>query len=283
MKKIFLVLALLFGIACPGGGGQDTKQGAKPPTKPIITHVVRTKQRVTKNIIFLFDCSTSMGRNDRFKVAMREVNGILHMPTDEAMFSMFTFQSTLNEMSFWAGLKEKDDPKPPPTGWAKLPSLNAVKSANDFLNKVRCTSYTDIGSAIQKAFELNIHRDDLTIILFSDGNNTYPSFQGKKPSEVKILIDKLQKARTDRKKGKIGIFCFGVSAEQNVVMLSAIAKAGGGSYLTTDTICATCRVRKTDSPEVQRVHRSTHISSNHPDYDDDDDYDAPDLDLPDVR
>jgi len=270
MKRLLLAIILLLGIS-PDTRSQDepnTNAEQRPP--PSITYFVKSDTRVSKNMIFLFDCSTSMGRNNRFQTGMAQVKAILGQPLDDGMFSLIGFQSTEEEFQIWPGLKEKDDPKPAPDGWAKLPSAHASIAANDFLNKIQCTSYTDIGSAIEKAFKLNVNKKELTIIIFSDGNNTYPTFSGKRPSEVKKHIAKLQQARVKANKDKIAIFVFGVSAEQNVVMLSAIAKAGNGTYLTADDVCKVCRKSTKDVPEVQRVHRASHIDESHPDYDDDD-------------
>ena len=226
-----------------------------------ITTVVKAPKgvRVTKNMIFLFDCSTSMGRTNRLQTAMAEFRGIIGQPMDDGMFSLLTFQAREESIKIWPGFKEKDDPKPPPKGWAKLPSLNALKAANKWLNGIGCWNYTDMGTIIKKAFALNKNREKLTIILFTDGNNTYPNFNGQKPSAVAALIKKLNKQRIKAKKDMIRIFVFGVSAEQNVVMLSEIAKAGSGSYITSDKICPICRKFKKDVPEVQQVHRSEHI------------------------
>ena len=274
-KSLF---ALIFILILSSAQADDPPAEERQPT---VTYFVRPPEdsRVSKNMIFLFDCSTSMGRNNRFQTALREVRNILSYPVDEAMFSLIAFKAEEYEFSVWPGMKEEDDPNPPPRGWAKLPSVNASKSANDFLNKILCNSWTDIGTAIKKAFDFNADRENLTIILFTDGNNTFPFFRGKRPSQVVEQISSLQKARTDRGKDRIKIFVFGVSAEQNVIMLSAIARAGQGGYLTTDQVCERCRANKEDVAEVQRVHRSMHLPPDHSDYDGD----APDLDPDDVR
>lgn len=254
MRKIVLILILMLGLA----RAEDQPTYIVQPADHI---------KVTKNMIFLFDCSTSMSRNNRFETGLKQVKTILSYPVDDARFSLICFKAVKNEFKIWPGFKEEGDENPPPEGWAKLPSENASKAANKFLNEVNCNGYTDIGSVIKYAFEQNANRKELTIILFTDGNNTHPFFRGVKPSKVAEQIKALQKTRTDNGKDQITIFVFGVSEEQNVIMLSEIAKAGNGGYLTTDNICATCRANKRDIPEIQQEHRSQHISKDHPDYD----------------
>jgi hypothetical protein len=215
--------------------------------------------RVTKNVVFLFDCSTSMSRANRFAKAVQEINQVLSYPLDDGMFSLIGFRKG-RSYYVWPGFNEEDDPKPAPHGWAKLPSLNAIQNANRYLNGVRCQGWTDIGSAIQKVFSDNQNREEVTIILFTDGNNTFPSYNGKKPSEVAATIRALNETRKKAQKDKIRIFVFGLSAEQNVKMLTTIAQEGGGGYLTTDIPCAIClkTKRNSDVPEIQRYHRVGH-------------------------
>ena len=239
-------------------------------TEPVITHIVKAPKgvRVTKNMIFLFDCSHSMGKNNRFKIAMRELKAIIGSVDDDGMFSLMCFKEEEENISSWPGIREEDDPNPSPPGWAKLPSYIAMKSANDFLNNMICDNFTDVGSVIKKAFDLNTKKDNLTILLFTDGNNTHPWFNGKKPTGVAKEIEELQKSRTDKGKDLIRIFVVGVSSEQNVVMLSAIAKAGNGGYMTTEKICNICKANKENVAEVQRVHRGRHLSKTDKNYQD---------------
>ena len=264
MKKLIALFLILFCLTAIADDEDKPKQRA-----PTVTHVVRPPQgaRVSNKVFFLFDCSTSMGKDDRFNTALREMNTALTggVPLDDGMFSVAGFRTdwvdfhgNVFTQTFlqWPGVHEKGVP----AGWAKLPSAIALRSANEYLNSQRCTGYTDIGPAIQSAFRACRTLEKVTIILLSDGNNTYPNFNGTPPSKVAALIRKLNKARVDQKKDRIRIFVFGLNAEQNTKMLSEIAKAGGGGYLTLDTICPTCRrdKGKLDVPEIQRYHRNEH-------------------------
>ena len=260
--KLLLAMVLFLGVSFAQAQDKpDTNAEQKPP--PRLTHFVKADRRVTKNLILLFDCSASMGKTNRFNTAIKQVNNILRLPLDDGMFSLLTFGARESDVEVWEGKRYEDDPKPPPPGWAKLPDAFATDSANKFLNGVECGGYTDLGSGIEKAFDLNTKREKVTLIIFTDGNNTWPGYRGKRPTEVVTAIKALQKKRTDRGKDKIMIFIFGVSAEQNVVMLSAIAKTNAGGYLTTDKVCSKCLKNKADKPEVQQVHRAYHISENH--------------------
>jgi len=261
MKNTILVLSLL--IPALAWGQENPKPAPvekKVEKEPPVTYFVRAEEgiRPTKNIIYLFDCSTSMGEDDRFLKATREINRILQYPLDDGMFSMIGFKTEgttgHNLFSVWPGIKEKNTPK----NWARLPSALALKSANKYLGSVGCMMWTDIYPAIEKAFKSNEKRERLTIILFSDGNNTYPNWRGEKPSAVAKKIEKLQKARIKAGKDKIFIYIFGVGVNQNVKMLSAIAKAGNGSYLTLEAYCKKCAAHKTPRADMQQFHEADH-------------------------
>lgn len=252
MKKLVLALSLMIPMLAIG----DESKKKKEPVK--VTYFVKAKEgvRPTKNLIYIFDCSTSMGEDDRFSKATAEIKRILQYPLDDGMFSMYGFKTEdgVETFSVWPGIKEKNTPKE----WARLPSLDAVKSANKFLNDVSCDSWTNIYPAIERAFAKNAKREKLTIILFTDGNNTYPGWNGEKPSSVAAKIEKLQKTRVKAGKDRILIFVFGVGVNQNVRMLSSIARAGGGSYLTTENYCKECAKHKKERADFQEFHEGGH-------------------------
>lgn len=257
MRNLILALTLLLPVLALG---DDSKTKKKPKkVEPVkVTYFVKAPEgvRPTKNLIYIFDCSTSMGEDDRFNKATGEIKRILQYPLDDGMFSMFGFKTNggVETFSVWPGIKEKNTPKE----WARLPSLVAVKSANKFLNGISCDSWTNIYPAIERAFKKNANKEKLTIILFTDGNNTYPGWDGEKPSSVIAKINKLQKARLKAKKDKILIFVFGVGVNQNVGMLSGIARAGGGSYLTTENYCKKCANHKKLRADFQQFHEAGH-------------------------
>jgi hypothetical protein len=280
MKK--LVLALILMIPVFAAGNEPENKEIKKPAVAKVTYFVKSEARPTKNIIYIFDCSTSMGEDDRFVKATGEIKRILQYPLDDGMFSMFGFNTESDGaevFSIWPGIKEKKTPK----NWARLPSLIAVKSANKYLGSVTCWNWTNIYPAIEKAFLMNAKKEKLTIILFSDGNNTYPNWKGEKPATVAAKIEKLQKARVKAKKDRILIFVFGVGVNQNVKMLSAIAHRGGGSYLTTENYCVACAKHKTARADMQQFHEAGHDkkkvdSDQAPSLDNDDIPHLPDLD-----
>lgn len=236
-------------------------------TQPAISQSQKIKEivkpdkgiQVTNRIIFLFDCSTSMGEDKRFARGMSNLKLILTQPIDSGMFSIIGFNSSswpeVHNLEIWKGVKEKNIPK----GWASLPSLDNVKKATKWLDGIECYQYTDMYSVIEKAFKLNKGRDKLTIILFSDGNNTWPNWKGEKPSSVRKRIEKLQKERVKQGKGEITIFVFGVGVNQNRVMLSQIARAGHGGYYTSAKVCKICFANKRDIAEIQQEHEDKHV------------------------
>lgn len=258
MKKTILALSFLIPFWCFA----QEPEVPKKEKDTQVTYFVKAKEgiRPTKNTIFVFDCSTSMGEDDRFLKAISEIKRILQYPLDDGMFSMLGFQTDFSvgeEFFIWEGIPEKGPP-PTPKYWAKLPSLDAIKSANKFLSNIKCEDWTNIFPAIEKAFTLNKEKENLTIILFSDGNNTYPSWNGEMPAKVKAKIEKLQAARVAAKKDRILIYVFGVGKNQNVGMLSAIAQAGGGSYLTLENYCKKCASHKLSRADFQQFHERNH-------------------------
>jgi Mg-chelatase subunit ChlD len=259
MKKGILLMALMVPLFV---SGEEPDPEKSEPVK--ITYFVKSDARVTKNLVFIFDCSYSMGEDDRFNKAIGEIRTIIEQPLDEGKFSMFGFQGN-NDFFIWPGIPEKGCPK----NWAFLPSLEAVKSANKYLNGVSCGSWTNIFPAIQKAFTDNAAKEKLTIILFSDGNNTYPNWQGEKPRNVVKKIKTLQKKRVKQGKDEILIFVFGVGVNQNVRMLSGIAKAGRGSYLTMENVCQKCVNHKEERADMQKLHEAKHDSDDSDDSDSD--------------
>jgi len=221
----------------------DEKEELKEPPA-FVKEVISAKgnRQPTSRIIFIFDCSSSMGSENRFKKAMAALKSIMQTPIDDMRFMMIGFKE---KPFMWEGVKEKGVPK----YWAKLPSMIAIEKANKWLDGISCDSYTDISPAILKAFELNKNDEKLTIIIFTDGNNTWsgratsaPYPGGETPKTVAGKIMAAQKARHAKEKNSdpkkrfgsdsISIFVLGVGKDQNVPMLSAIAKAGYGPYLT---------------------------------------------------
>lgn len=253
MQKV-LQVSLLLVLLGSAAISQDEPQPMRELVRPA------DSIQVTSKLIFVFDCSTSMGEDQRFAKGMANLNMILRQPIDSGMFSMIGFNSSsysdLQRHNFhvWKGVKEK---KIPP-GWASLPSKDNVDKATKWLDKIRCHEWTDVYGAIKKAFDLNKDKDSLTIILFSDGNNTWPDWKGEKPESLRKRIDQLQAARVKAGKGKIIIFVFGVGINQNVLLLSEVAKAGSGGYYTNSKLCKQCLANKTPVAEIQREHEDKH-------------------------
>lgn len=232
--------------------GRFAREGVKKKKKKLkeppafVRCIIPPKNNLipTDRIIFIFDCSSSMGEENRFLKAIAAIKGIMQTPMDDGRFAMIGFKETL---FIWPGIKEKGFPK----YWARLPSAKSIEKANKWLDNIKCDSYTDIGPAIIKAFSLNKKDEKLSIILVTDGNNTwsgtptdFPYAGGETPKSVigKIIVS--QKARYKNKKDKISIFVLGVGKDQNIPMLAAIAKAGDGAYYTEEKLykeaCPAC-------------------------------------------
>jgi len=158
----------------------------------------------TDRIIFIFDCSSSMGEENRFLKAIAAIRAIMQTPMDDGRFAMIGFKETF---FIWPGIKEKGVPK----YWARLPSAISIEKANKWLDNIKCDSYTDIGPAILKAFSLNKKDEKLSIILVTDGNNTWSGFAtafpypgAETPKSVLGKVLAAQKARLKEKRANQG-------------------------------------------------------------------------------
>src|SRR5210317_1733105 len=100
--------------------------------------------RVTDRLIFIFDCSTSMGDQDRFAKALEGLKFILQAPIDDGMFSILTFKTSgfdnVHIIYEWEGVDDGKTPK----NWAKLPSQESVEKAEKWLSTIKCDMWTDI-------------------------------------------------------------------------------------------------------------------------------------------
>lgn len=242
MRRLLILLPLL--LLASNAWAQQLRQ-VVPPSEDV---------RVTDKLIFIFDCSTSMGEQNRFTKAIANLKSILNAPIDDGMFTILTFNtdgySGANNIFLWDGVKSKKTPK----GWAKIPSVESVKAAEKWLDDITCVAWTNIVPVFEAAFVENKDKENLTIILFSDGNNTFPNWNGEKPTSVGEKLEVLQKERVKQKKDKIRIFVFGLGVDQNVHMLSTIAKVGGGGYYTNASICKKCENIR-DQSDVAQEHQ----------------------------
>lgn len=221
---------------------EEKKELKEPPAFVSCIVPPRDNLRPTDRIIFIFDCSTSMGEQNRFLKAMAAIRSIMQTPMDDGRFAMIGFKEKLY---IWPGIKEKGVPN----YWARLPSAKSIEKANEWLDNISCDSYTNIGPAILKAFEINKEDEKLTIILVTDGNNTWSGMyggvnNGETPKSVLRKIIAAQKSRYKNGKDKISIFILGVGRDQNIPMLAALAKAGDGAYFTEEKLyegsCPAC-------------------------------------------
>jgi hypothetical protein len=151
MRFFLTFLFLLMPLNC---FGQAASLSNKKLDKYHMTMIKKPKLRLTKNWAFVIDTSHSMNQ-DRVEKAQKAFQIATQFPTDEMNFCMFTF----NDKGVDRYLK-----------WQKA-SPDTFKAAHNWARKKwqrGVLSYA--GAAIKKS--LRLKKDDLTIIIISDGGFT---------------------------------------------------------------------------------------------------------------
>lgn len=222
MRRFILVILLLLSGAI-GAWAEDAEQPEKP-----LKVVVEPTAKPSKRVELVIDVSISMYHGGRLKRVMKALSTILEQPLDEFQFTIFTFASHTAQ---WHGIKDdKNDPKPCPAGWAKLPSATAVKVAQKWLDN-QPTGSTEPNDAMIRALAHN--RDELTIILITDGE-----FGGDDDiASFKRVVKDGQAARKSHGLSEAVIIAYGVgSASEEQKHLAEVGKTWrGGFYVDPNT------------------------------------------------
>lgn len=205
-----------------------------PDTAPIISgkekqepamelkEIVKGVEPLSKRIFFVIDVSGSMIGDGKIKKAIRFVRNIWQTPVDEFEIAVVVFN---DKATRWEGIAcNKDDAKPCPKGWAKMPSKDAIDSAQTFLNHYPGDGNTHPLTALEIA--LNEDRSDLSIVFVTDGD-----YSGN-TQEVLDKIKEMQETREKKDLGKALICVFGVGDAEKQKNLHAIGKDyHGGFYM----------------------------------------------------
>jgi Mg-chelatase subunit ChlD len=191
-----------------------------------LVQVVAPEVRVTKRLLFVVDASGSM-EGQRFANACSGVLEIASQPIDEMEIGLIAFE---DDHARWPGVP---DPAPAegasapegerqlPSGWARLPSKDAVDAASAWLAARPPRGGTQVIPALTAA--LTEPRRELTVVLVTDGQ-----FYQEDDAEVLAAIERAQQARAARGWGRAVIVVYGVGDVHDV--LKDVAKRGKGGY-----------------------------------------------------
>ena len=173
-------------------------------------------RRTTNSICFVVDTSGSMG-GDTFERALLAVNQIMGVPTDDLAVSLIIFSGDYYP---WEGLPPEEGE--PAEFWVPLPDARMPEAATRWIEGIGSGGSTNPYPALHHALALN--REDLTIILVSDGDFGVRS----------TFIDGLEAAqndRTDRGLGPAVIGCYGVDRRHTYSMRRIAELGQGGFYM----------------------------------------------------
>ena len=187
-----------------------------------LKELVKGAGPLSKRIFFVIDVSGSMIGDGKIKRAIQFVRGIWQTPVDEFEIAVAVFN---DKATRWQGIAcAKDDSKPCPKGWAKMPSKEAVDAAQAFLNQFPGDGNTYPLTALEIA--LSEDRSDLSIVFVTDGDYTGST------QDVLDKIKRLQEAREKKGLGKALICVFGVGEAEKQKNLHIIGKDyAGGFYM----------------------------------------------------
>lgn len=223
---ILCLLTVLFPIIIYA---QDVPDKLPPKSKESLNlkEIVKSKSPLSKRIFFIIDVSGSM--SNTIKKALKFVRTIWESPQDEFEIAIVVFNDNSTR---WEGFPSpKEDLKPTPKGWAKMPSKDAMDAAQKFLDKFPGAGNTYPISALKIA--LGEARSELSIVFITDGDYSKPPDD----DEVIKTIKELQEEREKKGLGKAVISVFGVGGAEREGNLTIIGKEwSGGFYIEKELI-----------------------------------------------
>lgn len=224
IKRLILSFLLTTAICFAQDSPPPTKNIIRFPDRDYIEDVpVRIDEhgmptRLTNRVLFIHDCSGSMGENDLTN-AINFVRGVMKQPLDEFEIGIIAFDENTYR---WPGIPEPKQTPPVPPNWAALPSATAVDKVTQWLRTRDDEGSTKLVPALQLALQEN--RDKLSIVVISDGD-----FYTESTREIVAAIQKGQKWRLDNGLNKAPIMAIGVTSVSND-KLAKIGKIGGLGY-----------------------------------------------------
>ena len=195
MRSLLLVLLLLL----PAYSQEIPEDFPKYRTE--IKAVVENNKRLTKNFLMIVDQSGSM-MGDDITQAFTAFRVISEQPVDEMQLGVIAFGENAAR---WKGLPKPKAAKPVPPGWAGLPSLDAVKKAHEFLDKVEIDGGgTDLMLALD-FLKSEKREDPFDVIVITDGG-----FDGT-TAEIIKKIDNIVKFRKKNKLPDFKLHFYGIN------------------------------------------------------------------------
>ena len=171
-----------------------------------LTPITPATARYPKNFIFLVDVSGSMEGPEIAK-AISAFLLIARQPIDAGSFTIYTFAEVV---AMW------------PEGWQKMPSEDAVRKAQKFLESIVPGNGTQVVPALREAFRGK--KKALSVVLITDG--FFDEHDVRVAQHLKLA--KTERAALGLPPVVLG--AIGIHGEKTMNSLAAIAKAGGGGY-----------------------------------------------------
>ena len=180
-----------------------------------IKETVAPKERLTKHVFLLVDVSGSITTKGKIPDALKAIRMITKQDTDDMEIALMVFDSN---QARWPGIPDEHTR----AGWAKLPSEEAVKQAQGFVELNTTAGGTWFQGPLQTA--LQEKREDLSIVLISDGDNNQEG-----DDSILGTVSKAQELR-EKEYGRAVIYVIDLTGDEDW-MRQLASQNGGGHYV----------------------------------------------------
>lgn len=190
---------------------------ASPFGDDSVRPVVKGEGHLTQRIVLVLDVSGSMKNENRIGRVLQVLKHVMGQPADDLEVAVITFSSGFDR---WPGVPEPNAKPPVPYGWARLPSADAMSSAQVWV-ATRANNGTNPEGALRAA--ITEAREKTSVVFVTDGE-----FPG--PSCVKTFRA-AQKERADSGRGEAPVLVYGVGTDvEKQEHLATIGREGGGGF-----------------------------------------------------
>lgn len=244
---LVLVILLVGWRVCAQDGEKDLAE--KKVVVVPVREIVAPTQRLTQRIVFVLDVSGSMQEDGKIKRLVGFVGSVIQQPLDELQIAIFAFDTSMYR---WPGVADPpEDTKPVPKGWAKLPSEEALKSAQAWLSQFTSGGGTRPEETLRAA--LSEERTDMSVVVVTDGDYNNGS------AESTAIVAERQAWREKKGCGKAVIMAFGVgkgSAKQE--HLAALGRTWLGGFYSDDVSLGEKLLLSDTAPVISTARRRTY-------------------------
>jgi hypothetical protein len=190
---------------------------ASPFGDDSVQAVVKGEGQLTQRIVLVLDVSGSMKNENRIGRVLQVLKHVMGQPADDLEVAVITFSSGFDR---WPGVPEPNAKPPVPYGWARLPSADAMSSAQVWV-ATRANNGTNPEGALRAA--ITEAREKTSVVLVTDGE-----FPG--PSCV-ATVRSAQKERVNAGRGEASILVYGVgTGVAKCEHLATIGREGGCGF-----------------------------------------------------